>query len=162
MIAVKIGEAFVEISANSNKLTQGLKTAESKVETSMRNLSNKLSAIGKGMTLVGGAITLISVGLVKAASDAEETASKFATVFKDVAEEAKKAAKNLADNFGLSTNAAKELLSNTGDLLTGFGFTGEAALDLATQVNELAVDLASFTNFSGGAEGASAALTKAL
>jgi hypothetical protein len=33
---------------------------------------------------------------------------------------------------------------------------------LSNEVNKLAVDLASFTNFSGGAEGASQALTKAL
>ncbi len=51
---------------------------------------------------------------------------------------------------------------DTGDLLTGFGFTQESALDLSDQVNQLAVDLASFTNFSGGAQGASEALTKAL
>ena len=55
-----------------------------------------------------------------------------------------------------------QLLSDTGDLLTGFGFTQEEALKLSTEVNKLAVDLASFTNFSGGAEGASLALTKAL
>ena len=35
----------------------------------------------------------------------------------------------------------------------GFGFTQEEALKLSTEVNKLAVDLASFTNFSGGAEG---------
>jgi len=119
-------------------------------------------SIGKTATIVGGAISAISIGLVKAASDAEETANKFAVVFKDVSEAAEKSAKNLRDNFGLSSRAAKQLLSDTGDLLTGFGFTGDAALDLSTKVNELAVDLASFTNYSGGAEGASAALTKAL
>jgi hypothetical protein len=47
-------------------------------------------------------------------------------------------------------------------LLTGFGFSQQAALELSTEVNKLAVDLASFTNFSGGATGASQALTKAL
>ena len=57
---------------------------------------------------------------------------------------------------------AKELLGDTGDLLTGFGFAQDKALDLSKGVQELAVDLASFTNFSGGAEGASKALTKAL
>ena len=99
---------------------------------------------------------------VQAASDAEETLNKFNVVFAEVGDEATKVADNLAKNFGLAGSKAQELLGNTGDLLSGFGFTGEAALDLSTQVQELAVDLASFTNFSGGAEGASAALTKAL
>ena len=111
-------------------------------------------------------ITLPVIGLgaaaVKLASDFEETQSKFNTVFKDIREQANTTAKNLSDNFGLSSRASLQLLSDTGDLLTGFGFTQQEALLLSKQVNELAVDLASFTNFSGGAEGASLALTKAL
>ncbi len=111
-------------------------------------------------------ITLPIVGLagvlVKVASDAEETASKFGVVFSSIKTEAESMATNLKKNFGLSSLEAKTLLSDTGDLLTGFGFSQKAALDLSNQVQTLAVDLASFTNFSGGAEGASKALTKAL
>jgi hypothetical protein len=122
-----------------------------------------MGQIGRSMTAF---VTLPIVGagiaITKLASDAEETESKFRTVFSDVESEADSVAANLVKNFGLSSKAAQQLLGDTGDLLTGFGFTGGAALDLSKQVNELAVDLASFTNFSGGAKGASAALTKAL
>lgn len=104
----------------------------------------------------------IGAAMTKAASDAEETLAKFDTVFQEVGDEANKTALSLSRDFGLSSKAAKQLLGDTGDLLTGFGFTGDMALDLSKNVNELAVDLASFTNFAGGAEGASAALTKAL
>jgi len=151
-------ELVVNIIGNASKLKSELE----KASTEVNKFATKVKSAGKTMTVIGGAITAVSIGLVKMASDAEETSSKFATVFRDVSEEAEKTAKNLADSFGLSSNKAKQLLADTGDLLTGFGFTGEAALDLATKVNELAVDLASFTNYSGGAEGASAALTKAL
>ena len=151
-------ELKVNIVGDASKLKGALNEAS----IGISKFANKIGAIGKTMTIVGVAVTAVSVGLVKMASDAEETASKFAVVFQDVIDSAAESAKNLADNFGLSSNAAKQLLGDTGDLLTGFGFTGKAALDLATQVNELAVDLASFTNFSGGAEGASRALTKAL
>jgi hypothetical protein len=99
---------------------------------------------------------------VKAASDAAETQSKFSVVFDEVSKDAKRVAEDLRDNYGLSRRASQELLANTGDLLAGFGFTDEAALDLSSQVNKLAVDLASFTNLEGGAERASKALTKAL
>ena len=71
-------------------------------------------------------------------------------------------AETFKKSFGLSSQAAMGLLADTGDLLVGFGFTEKEALNLSKQVNELAVDLASFTNFSGGADGASQALTKAL
>ena len=126
-------------------------------------LSQKVTKVGKNMTLF---LTLPAIGLgtvfLNSASDAEETISKFNTVFSSLSKKSTETAKTLAKDFGLSSVKARELLGDTGDLLTGFGFSQESALDLSRQVNELAVDLASFTNFSGGAEGASAALTKAL
>jgi hypothetical protein len=76
--------------------------------------------------------------------------------------EANQTAEELRTSFGLSRTASRQLLSDTGDLLSGFGFTQEAALDLSEQVNKLAVDLASFTNVQGGSQRASRALTKAL
>jgi hypothetical protein len=99
---------------------------------------------------------------INVARDFQEENSKFRTVFRDVSQEALSMRKNLIDSFGLSKKAATELLASTGDLLTGFGFTQDSALDLSNEVQKLAVDLASFTNFSGGAKGASEALTKAL
>lgn len=120
------------------------------------SLGTKLSL---GLTLpIGG----LGAASIKAASDAEETINKFSVVFRDVSDDAEQSAKEIATGFGLATHEAKELLANTGDLLTGFGFTGEKALELSDQVQRLSADLASFTNFSGGAAGASKALTKAL
>ena len=97
----------------------------------------------------------------KAASDAEEITNKFNVVFRDMATSAN-VVKKLSDNFDMADSTVKNLLSSTGDLLTGFGFTQSAALDLSEQVATLAADLASFTNYAGGTEGAAQALTKAL
>lgn len=130
---------------------------------SMKKAMEGVRNFGIKMT---AAVTL-PIGLMinsfkNAARDAVETRSKFRTVFKDMTSESQGAATSLANNFGLTGTSARQLLGDTGDLLTGLGFTQQGALDLSVKVNELAVDLASFTNFSGGAEGASAALTKAL
>lgn len=123
----------------------------------------KLKSFGLKMSLLTTLpILLIGRSMIKAASDAEETVSKFNVVFRSISAESNLAADNLAKNFGLAGSQARKLLGDTGDLLTGFGFTQKMALNLSDEVNKLAVDLASFTNFSGGAEGASAALTKAL
>lgn len=121
-----------------------------------------LKKMGRSMTIAGGIIVGGLGMMVKKASEAQETFAKFDTVFQDVLPEAAEDAKNLAKNFGLSELAAKDLLSQTGDLLTGLGLTGEKALGLSNQTQQLAVDLASFTNYSGGAKGASDALTKAM
>ena len=139
-------------------------------ERAMNKAQKKLKKFGKSVTKAGQNLsrnlTLPILGLggaaLKMGSDFEETDAKFKTVFSSIQKEAEKTAQSLKENFGLSELAAKEMLSGTGDLLVGFGFTEKKALELSNSVNELAVDLASFTNFSGGAKGASEALTKAL
>jgi len=151
-------------------LSVKLSLNDKQFQSNLKKSTRKLKQFGDGMASIGMSITrnftapLLGLGsvAVKLASDFEETQSKFNTVFRDIRDDATKTADNLAKNFGLSSQAALQLLGDTGDLLTGFGFTQEEALKLSNQVNELAVDLASFTNFSGGAAGASAALTKAL
>lgn len=149
----------IEIGAVTSGLDKSLKAAESK----LASFSQKATSIGKNLSIaVTAPILAIGAAAIKSASDTEESFSKFDTVFRDVAKSAENSFQTLRKEYGLSSLAAKTLLGDTGDLLTGFGFSQEAALDLSTEVNKLAVDLASFTNFSGGASGASEALTKAL
>lgn len=139
-------------------------------ERAMKKAERNLKKFGKNIERTGQTLstnlTLPILGLgaasVKLASDFQETNTKFNQVFSSIQGQAERTAKVFSESFGLSDLAAKKLLSDTGDLLVGFGFTEQAALDLSDKVNRLAVDLASFTNFSGGSEGASRALTKAL
>ena len=155
-----IRELKVRITGDNSGLQSSLKDSQKKIS----GFSNVLKGAVAGMAAAFSFDVVIRglVNVTKAASDAQETFSKFEVVFSTVAKSADVAFKDLRENYGLSSKAAKQLLSDTGDLLTGFGFSQQAALDLSTRVNKLAVDLASFTNFSGGAAGASQALTKAL
>ena len=124
-----------------------------------------LADLRSGFDLIGKAVSGVTGFIkenIKAASDSNETYSKFNTVFKEVGSSANKMANELSDSFGLSSTKARQLLGDTGDMLSGFGFASESALELSGEVQKLAVDLASFTNYSGGAEGASEALTKGL
>tara|TARA_R100001163_G_scaffold8617_4_gene8477 strand:+ start:1155 stop:3062 length:1908 start_codon:yes stop_codon:yes gene_type:complete len=142
---------------------KGFDKAMKKAQRSIGKFGASMQRTGETLTRN---ITLPVIGLgaaaIKMASDFEETSSKFKTVFSSIQKDAQRTAKEFKDSFGLSSQAAQQMLGDTGDLLVGFGFTEKEALNLSKQVNELAVDLASFTNFSGGAEGASLALTKAL
>lgn len=139
-------------------------------DRAMKKANRSIGKFGASMKRTGETltrnITLPVLGLgaaaIKMASDFEETDAKFKTVFSSIQFQAEETARTFEKSFGLSGLAAKKMLGDTGDLLVGFGFTEQEALNLSKQVNELAVDLASFTNFSGGAEGASLALTKAL
>ncbi len=113
-----------------------------------------------GLTFVG--LGFVFAKMIQKASDLQETTNKFSAVFKDVSDEAEKMARDLQDAYGLGVLESKKLLSNTADLLTGFGIQGKEALSLSAKVQKLSVDLASFTNIQGGASRASEALTKAM
>ena len=178
----------VELGAVTSAFTKSLKNAQQRMSefaTNLKNaasqgldnlgkslneLSKKLDSFGKKSTELGKSFSLfvtapilaLGTAAVKTASDTEESFSKFGVVFRDVAKSAEESFKILRNEYGLSSLEAKTLLGSTGDLLTGFGFSQESALELSTEVQKLAIDLASFTNFSGGAAGASDALTKAL
>ena len=165
--AVKDAKKLKDGLDKTEKSAQALSVQIKETSRAFSVFAGNIAAIGVAkltQTLVRATKGLIDLGQasIQAASDAEETLNKFNVVFRDVSDEAESAANNLAKSFGLAQSEAKGLLADTADLLSGFGFTGKAALDLSTQVQELAVDLASFTNFSGGAQGASEALTKAL
>lgn len=159
-------EISILVKAEVDKAIKDLKQFQKKGTDAPKKVGLSFKKLGGAIGIVSGILTGVFIGglfkAVKAASNFEETVQKFNVTFRDVQKEADNVAKNLSENFGLSTASAKELLSSTGDLLSGFGFTGEAALDLAKKTNELAADLASFSNIQGGTEAASLALTKGL
>ncbi len=165
-----LGAAVLRTRLDQSGLRTGLTTLRRDTEQTLTTIEQRLDQTGRRLQRLGTGLTVgltvpiaaLGTAVVRAASDAEETESKFRTVFSSIGTQAAAAATRLSESFGQSDRAAQALLANTGDLLTGFGFQQDAALDLSAAVNELAIDLASFTNFQGGAEAASQALTSAL
>lgn len=143
-------------------VSRGAKAAAAKVGKALGGLANfgKQAAVAIG--LVGAAAVTAGKHLIGFASNAEEIDTKFAAVYKTTIKTARAMSKDLAESFDLADSSAQSMLADTGDILTGFGFSGDAALEMADKVARLGLDLASFTNFSGGAKGATTALTKAL
>jgi len=159
-MATKVGDAFVEIGARTDKLNRGLKQSRGM----MGGLGSMALRVGGiiGGALAGRAMARGLKNMVVEASNAQETFQKFDVVFKDVGIAAEASAKRMQSAFGMSGVHAKELLGDTGDLLAGFGFSADETLRLSTSVAELAADLASFTNIEGGAARATKALTRLL
>lgn len=150
-----------------DRATAVLKKIQKQTDDTEASFFN-LNSVGK--KLVAGAagfvafrtVGAILVNVTKAASNMQEELQKFSTVFASVGDLAIKERDKLVKSFDLSRLSATKLLAATGDLLTGFGFTDKAALDLSSQVQSLSADLVSFSNFEGGVTGASEILTKAL
>jgi hypothetical protein len=152
------------------RLTKEYKKLENEINDSTKaekkhSAMSKVNAasmviVAQAAIRVGEKIFDIGKMFVDAASEAEETQNKFDVVFQGIETDAVSATDALAEGFGLSHQAAQDLLAGTGDLLVGFGFTRDAALDLSTDVQNLAGDLASFQNLE--TKDVSDRITKAL
>lgn len=151
--------AVLNLGLDSTGFNKGINKAETKVRKFEKTTSS-LGVVMKAVFVV--AMARAGWSMIKMASVAEETESKLNAVFKGIEKEATIVADSIADKFGLADSTIQEMLASTGDLLTGFGFAGGAALEMSANVAELAIDLKSFQNFSGGAKGASEAITSAL
>ena len=168
-MAYGIGDLIVRIlgdDADFQKKIKGVDKEADKASKSVGKSFDVMKVKSIAMGVASAAAVIKTIDFLKdstlAAINAQETFSKFDVVFSEMGSAAENAAKQFQDSFDLASVTAKKMLSDTGNLLSGFGATQAQALDLSVQVNTLASDLASFTNYSGGAEGASQALTKAM
>ena len=123
--------------------------------------ASKLTAVLAGVFAVSKIVAFGNES-IRVFSDLKEETQKFGVVFSGMGKQAEKVVKELRESYGQSELSARRSLALTGDLLTGFGFDRKTALDMSEQVAKLGADIASFSNYAGGAEGAVAALTKGL
>ena len=119
-----------------------------------------IRGLGKSLTgfqtlaagLATGALVRITRGLFNLGAQAEETETKFRTVFGNSAEEVQKFNDTFGALAGLSRTQARELTASTGAIVKGLGFTGQSAADTAVEIVRLGADLTSFNNLTGGSE----------
>lgn len=161
-------EAMKKAGLETKDLEKELKDIETQSKKTGKAGKFSFTEINQGVELARRGLALLkkaldmSIQFKNASRDAEETRNKFDEVFSSIKKVANATAQEMAKSFGLAESTAKKLLASTGDILVGFGFAEEEALDLSKQVVELSQDLASFTNMEGGAERATDALTKAV
>ncbi|MFW6366621.1 MAG: hypothetical protein ACOC2H_09150, partial [Spirochaetota bacterium] len=159
----------VELLLKNKSFNSGLQQSESKLNMFSGGAVKAGGLIGGAFKVVAvaaaavtTAVTVMTVKGVQAASALQESTSKFKTVFSEVEEAAFSMAQNLQDNYGVAKRASYDLLSSTGDLLSGFGFAQDQALSLSNEIAMLGADMASFQNIQGGAEEAASRITAAL
>ena len=162
----KLNGDIKSVQTSLDKITKASKKTAKESQKGLGKFFSFIKSSGVGSFLALSAVVAGTVKYLKdsekAASDAQEVYSKFDTVFESISESANNAADSFAESFGVAGSTARELIGSTGDLLVGMGATEDTALDLSMQVQELASDLASFSNIEGGTKRASEALTAAL
>lgn len=128
------------------------------VLNSVKGLGDKLGNVGNMMTLAITAPLLVaSKGMIKLASDTEESLNKVNVAFGTSSAYVQQFAQNSLKQFGLAGGTALELASNFGDMATSMGINQKAASQMSTSLVGLAADLSSFKNI--GIDQAKTALT---
>lgn len=139
-----LGRGAVDWTLDDKRFQAGV----SRVLQTMGKVQAQAERVGRAarnMLLIGGGAL---AGFVKLASDATETASKFAAVFREGTDAANEFAAALAKTVGRSKTDIQEALSTFQGFFVGLGFaTGKARL-LSQQLTTLGIDFASFNNLA--------------
>lgn len=129
-----------------DKASKPIKDVAAEAQKAVRPLEDigKIAAgfvVGQGLLKLPGLFS----STVSAASDLAEAGSKVNVVFGPDAVEVTQFAK-LADNIGLSDQAALSATGTFGNLFVSMGMPTDQAADMSVEIVKLAADLASFNN----------------
>ena len=175
-VATDIGNAFKHpiqtIKATLGKALNGAEEDARGLGTQADDTGRRLDDMGKkgagaGENLVGvlkkvaaaaAGLAIIKKGVeaikefcstaIDAAANAEETNSKFETVFKGAADATNTWAENFAAAAHRSKNEVKGFLADSGAIFTGIGMGAEDASVMSEMMTSLSYDLASFNNLA--------------
>lgn len=158
--------AFV-LSVDADGAIRGFQQVGATAERELGGADDRLNRVGTRMQVVGaGAVAFAGVAgqalwsLGNTASDLEQAVGGTTSVFGDATPIIDEFAKTAASGFGLSERAARELTSQLGAMLKGFGFTREEAAETSVSLSQLGADLSAA--FGGSPEEAVQALGAAL
>lgn len=141
------------IRINTQIDTSGIRNGESEVRNSLGRMGTAAKAVGailKSVFIVGAVRSIVQFGkeCVELGSDLEEVQNVVDVTFTTMSKKVDEFAKNAAISAGLSETMAKRYVGTFGAMAKSFGFTEQAAYDMATSLTQLSGDVASFYNIS--------------
>jgi phage-related protein len=140
---------LVKLGIDKTDYDKGLDDAEKKTGASLKAIGDKMSSVGKTMSLYVTAPIVGGFALsIKAASDMNETLSKSNVVFGDSAKAVEQFTSSAATNLGMTQQSALEAAGTFGNLFVSMGMGQAPAADMSTDLLQLAADLASFNNLN--------------
>lgn len=138
-MSLNLGTLHAAVDLDTQAYNDGMNSLPQTAESAMRKV-----AAYSAMYLSGRALFSFGKDASMEFSKMEEGANKLKYVYTEISASAKLAAKDLEDTFGLANQTATNMIANIGDLLTGFGFQQAKSLEMARQVAERGIDVASF------------------
>lgn len=138
-MSLNLGTLHAAVDLDTQAYNDGMNSLPGTAESAMRKV-----AAYSATYLSGRALFSFGKDASMEFSKMEEGANKLKYVYTEISASAKLAAKDLEDTFGLANQTATNMIANIGDLLTGFGFRQAKSLEMARQVAERGIDVASF------------------
>lgn len=145
-MATKLQTLYVEFGARTEGYKRGLREVENVTEKTTKSVQRGSALMTAAWAAAGAAALSFGQKAIKAASDAQETFSKFQVVFGANASEVDEWAKTTADALGRSQFAFRRYLSTLQDTFVPMGVARDEAAELSKAMTTLAVDVGSFNN----------------
>ena len=140
-----LGSVTLSLGANIKQF----RTKMQEAEKTFKRFGQKMQNVGGTMSrTVTAPLMLLGGGAIKAASDFEETESKFDAVFQHLSDGAKDWAAETASAFNRSKGDVMGYMSALQDTFVPMGFAREDAAEFSKTLTSLAIDMASFNNTS--------------
>lgn len=133
----------VKLALDAADFASGIQKTESK----MAAFGQKMTSIGKGLTLgITAPIVGMAAASINAAGDLEESINKVSVVFDENAATVLAWSEDAAQALGQSQEQALEAAGTFGNLFDSMGLSAGATTEMSLGLVELASDLASFNN----------------
>ena len=151
MAQTTVDTLLIKIKADMASLDKELAKVRKSTDNVRTQTKKSFSAIGFNFqTLVGSAIALATVGVVKnmvdVASAAEEMQGKSSVVFGQFTQDFRNFASELAAETGRSKIELEGMGASIQDLFVPLGFSRKEATELSKSLTKLAVDVGSFND----------------
>lgn len=158
--AIAAADSSVSIQVDESGLSQAADAADA-LDTSLLAATGQASSLRTAIAAIGFAAAAAGLfSLVDAASEAEQSVGAVSAIFGSAAGIIDAFAAGSAEAAGLTATAARNMTSQIGALLQGFGFTQQEAAKTSVVLAQLGADLAA--TFGGSPEDAVLALGAAL
>lgn len=143
-------ELYASLKLDDKEYKKGVKDSEKETMTLSKSIGTLGGSLDKnlnrGLAVAGGGLLAFAGYGVKTASDLQEVQNVVDTVFGDMSKDVDSWAKKAMESYGLSELQAKKFSGTLGALLDSSGITGDALIEMSTDLTGLAGDFASFYN----------------
>lgn len=143
-------ELYASLKLDDKEYKQGIDSAEKSSKGFLGTITKyggaTMKTIGKASVVAGTALAGLGVASINVASNLTEVQNVTDTVFGDMSNQIDTWSQNAISQFGLSELQAKQFTGTLGALLDSSGITGQALVDMSTDLTGLTGDFASFYN----------------